>query len=466
MTITESKKNLTTEILVNNNHIFKQTKISLTYWYVSIFSGIISLGALGVYEAIAHAHYVTINQELKAVAGTFHDTFEPLLIKPNKLENTVKEILPDLCLVNIECTQNYHQNKYIHKFIQQGKYYFQFFDLSGNLLGKAGIEIEGLSIIHQQEEIISLTDSNNIRYRQISLILHTKDNQKWGYLQIGRSIEDFDHYVNNIKWFLLLGLPLLIILVIIASWYLADKAMKPVYKSYQEIQQFSSDVAHELRTPLAAIKATIDSVILTANLSLKDNQETLITINRQNQRLINLVNDLLILSRLDTIHEYNNLVVKNEINLEDLINDLIEELSFLALENNINLTREIKLTQDLIITGNEEQIYRVLTNLVVNAIQNTPKNGNVILCLGSSLKEVIIKIIDTGIGMSKKEQKLIFNRFYRVNKARNRDKGGSGLGLSIVRSIVLNHGGKIMVESKENEGSIFTIYLPKVIEKS
>lgn len=448
---------------MKKNYLFKQTQLSLTCWYASIFTSIISLGALGLYEAIAHAHYVTINQELKAVAGTFHDTLEPLLIKPNKLENTIQEILPDLCFVNDKCLKNYHQDKYITKFIQQGKYYFQFFDLSGNLLGKAGIEIDGLPIIHQQEEITNLKDNNNIRYRQISLLLHTKNNQEWGYLQIGRSLEDFDSYVNNIKWFLLLGLPLLIILVIIASWYLAKKAMQPLYNSYQQIQQFSSDVAHELRTPLAAIKATIDSVILSESLPLKDNKEILITINRQNQRLINLVNDLLILSRLDTITENNYIPEKSEINLIDLVNDLIEELSFLALKNKISLRPKIKVSHDLIITGNEEQIYRLITNLVINAIQNTPNNGEVIVLLESNIKEAIIQVIDTGIGINEEEQKLIFNRFYRVNKARNRGKGGSGLGLSIAQAICLYHHGRIELESTVNKGSIFTVYLPKII---
>lgn len=445
---------------MKNNRIFTQTQFSLTCWYASIFTGIISLGALGVYEAIAHAHYVTINQELKTVAGTFHDTFESLLIKPNKLEDTVQNILPDLCLVNQKCEQNYHQSKYITKFIQQGKYYFQFFNLSGNLLGKAGIEIEGLPIIHQQEELINFKD-NNIRYRQISLLLHTKNNQEWGYLQIGRSLEDFDSYVNNIKWFLLLGLPILIILVIIASWYLAKKAMQPVYKSYQQIQQFSSDVAHELRTPLAAIKATIDSVILTENLPSNDNKETLITINRQNQRLINLVNDLLILTRLDSARENNYIITKTDINLIDLVNDLVEELSFLALQNNIYLTQDIKIKKNIFIKGNEEQIYRLLTNLIVNAMENTPENGKVILLLESNIKEYIIRVIDTGIGISNEQKKLIFNRFYRVNKARNQGKGNSGLGLSIAQTIASYHNGRIELESTINKGSIFSVYFPK-----
>lgn len=229
---------------VSKNRLFNQTKISLTAWYASIFSGIITVGALGVYEAIAHAHYITINQELKTVAGTIHDTLEPLLLKPNKLEGNIKEIIPDLCLVKENCEHLYHQNRHLTRLIQQGKYYLKFYDLSGNLLGNTGIKIDKLSLNYPSEEFKTIQDNQNNNYRQISLLLHTKDNQEWGYLQIGRSLEEFDKYVNNIKWLLILGLPLLIILVIIASWYLAEKAMQPLDKSYQQMQQFSSDVAH------------------------------------------------------------------------------------------------------------------------------------------------------------------------------------------------------------------------------
>ncbi|MTF38942.1 two-component system sensor histidine kinase RppB [Cyanobacterium aponinum] len=444
------------------NRLFNQTKISLTCWYASVFSGIISLGAFFVYEAIAHAHYITINQELKTVAGTFHDTLEPLLIQPNKLEKNVKEIILDLCLIDEKCGNQSYKNRYIKGLIQQGKYYLKFYDLSGNLLGNAGVKIDNLSLNYSLEEFTSIQDNQNNNYRQISLLLHTKENKEWGYLQIGRSLEDFDRYVNNIKWLLLLGLPLLIILVIIASWYLAEKAIQPLAQSYQQMQQFGSDVAHELRTPLSAIKATIDSVFLSHNLTLEDSQETFKIIHRQNDRLINLVNDLLILTRLDSGLENTDKIKKNKINLADLINDLTEELSYLALKNQVNLTKEIKESK-VFIFGNEEQIYRLLANLTINAINYNKKNGQVTICLETTKKEVIIKVSDTGIGINKEEQKLIFNRFYRINKARNREKGSCGLGLAIANAIALNHGGRIILESQENQGSIFTVYLPKII---
>nr|WP_241681871.1 ATP-binding protein [Cyanobacterium aponinum] len=228
------------------------------------------------------------------------------------------------------------------------------------------------------------------------------------------------------------------------------------------MQQFGSDVAHELRTPLSAIKATIDSVFLSHNLTLEDSQETFKIIHRQNDRLINLVNDLLILTRLDSGLENTDKIKKNKINLADLINDLTEELSYLALKNQVNLTKEIKESK-VFIFGNEEQIYRLLANLTINAINYNKKNGQVTICLETTKKEVIIKVSDTGIGINKEEQKLIFNRFYRINKARNREKGSCGLGLAIANAIALNHGGRIILESQENQGSIFTVYLPKII---
>lgn len=446
--------------MVKNNSLFNQTKFSLTRWYVSIFTGILSLTALGVYEAIAHAHHVTINEELNTVANTFHSSFEPLLKEVNKLDNDIKNILTGLCFADQKCLNLNNQNK----LIQQEKYYFHFFSLSGELIATAGLPTETLPLQKKQSQLITFKDKNDIRYRQITLLLHTKNQQEWGYLQIGRSLKDFDQYVDNIKWFLLLGLPLLIVIVIIASWYLADKSMQPLYLSYQQRSQFSSDVAHELRTPLSAIKATIDHFLLRKNFTLQDTEETLNIIHRQNQRLITLVNDLLILNRLDSFQNLDeqNYYRKTNVNLVDLINDLTEEYTFLALQNKINFHQQISISshQHFTIQANEEQIYRLVTNLVINAIQNTPENGEVILSLTSNKKEVIIKIIDTGIGIDPKEQKLIFNRFYRINKARSTDKGGSGLGLAIALAIANNHGGRIDLKSNLNKGSIFTIYLP------
>ncbi|MBL1210727.1 two-component system sensor histidine kinase RppB, partial [Geminocystis sp. GBBB08] len=404
---------------MQNNSLFQQTKLSLIRWYVSIFSGVITLGAFLVYEAIAHAHYVTINEELKTVTSTFHNSFEPLLKQPNKLEDTVTNIISDLCLLDDKCLGKYEKNQ----LIRQENYFFHFFDLSGNLIATAGIDTDILPLNKSQQELITFRDKKGIRYRKMTILLHTKNNKEWGYLQIGRSLEDFDNYVTNIRILLLLGLPILIMTIIIASFYLADKAIQPLSIAYQQKSQFSADVAHELRTPLSATKATLDSILLSKNYTIKDSQETIKTVYRQNQRLITIVNDLLILNQLDNHKSNINSVSKlydKKINLRDIISDLIEEFAYLALQHNINLSSQFLAKEsDIFILGNEEQIYRLITNLLINAIQNTSNNGKVTISLETNKKEAIIKIIDTGIGISKEEQKLIFNRFYQVNKARN-----------------------------------------------
>lgn len=420
---------------------------------------ILSVSGLGVYEAIAHAHRITINQELKTVAGTIHDSLEPILEQPGILKPDVINILPNLCLTNSDCIQrinNYHLLGAIH----QEKYYFQFFDLKSNLVAISGIQPEGLKINYRREKLKYLKDIKGIRYRQITIELHTKTNQAWGYIQVGRSLQDFDDYVKNVKLLILLILPMIVILVIIFSWYLARKAMQPVYQSYQQIQQFTADAAHELRTPLAAIRATIEATLMTENISELLAKETLQTLGKQNQRLSNLVADLLMLSRLDQELNLTPQISGEIVDLVDLIDDIYEEFYALANRQQINLIKQIEVQQSLQVRGNEEQLYRLVANLVINAINYTEPQGEVILHLNQKNDQAIIKIIDTGIGISDQEQKLIFNRFYRVNKARSGNQGGSGLGLSIASAIALAHQGKIEVKTELGNGSIFMILLP------
>ena len=117
---------------------------------------------------------------------------------------------------------------------------------------------------------------------------------------VGRSFQDFDQYLSSVRWSLLIGLLLSLALVTAASWWLSALAMRPIYQSYQQIQQFTADAAHELRTPLAAIRATVESVLRLPQIDRWMLKETLMVVNRQNQRLTTLVSDLLLLSRLDS----------------------------------------------------------------------------------------------------------------------------------------------------------------------
>ncbi len=137
-----------------------------------------------------------------------------------------------------------------------------------------------------------------------------------------------------------------------------------------------------------------------------------------------------------------------------------EDLAALAMASEIELTTQIKVSQPIEVYGDRQQLYRLITNLVTNAIQYTSAEGEVIINLTEEHHQAVISIRDTGIGISKPDQKRIFDRFYRVDKARSRSKGGSGLGLAIAKAIALAHNGSLEVQSQLNKGSTFTVRLP------
>jgi two-component system OmpR family sensor kinase len=402
---------------------------------------ILSLCGFGVYYSIAHAHWVALNQELESVAGTLHDSLEHTLKQPGKLEAATQQLLPEISLLPANNKgKEMKSPRHVLGAIHQGDYYIRLLNTSGKLVAVAGFPL-----------------ANNQRYHQISLSLHTQNNQDWGYLQVRRSLKDFDDYLAATRLVLLLGLPLAMLLVCGASWWLAGRAMQPVYTSYAQMQQFTADAAHELRTPLAAIGATVESALRMPQLSPAEARDILTRVERQNHRLSQLVKDLLLLSRM----EQQALALKRqECCLNDVISDIAEEFAALAIDANVKLTTKILASQPVHIIGDEEQLYRLVSNLVVNAIQHTPAGGEVKLILDSSSHHAIIQIQDTGIGIAPKHQKRIFDRFYRVSHDRSRNTGGSGLGLAIAAAIASAHQGNIQLTTQIGEGSTFTIRLP------
>jgi signal transduction histidine kinase len=440
---------------MNQNSLFFRARWRLVFWYSGVMGFILCLSGVGAYQMMVHAHWQGLHDEIRAVAGTLHDTLEPMLQQPDQMNPYVQNVLPNLCLVREPCANdNNSGRRHILGVTQKDGYYIHFRDRNHRPIATVGKPPD----VEENPDAVwqMLQDDQGNRYYQVSLLLKNSSDLPWGYMQIGRSLTDYDRHLNESKLALLIGLPMGFLAIAIASWYLAAMAMRPVYTSYQQIQQFTADAAHELRTPLAAIRATVESFLAMDSLSELESRHILKVIERQNDRISQLVGDLLLLSRIDTETNSQNF---SPCCLNDILSDLVEELAPLALASEINLNLDLNTQVPLLVMGNESQLYRLFSNLIANAIQYTNINGQVSISLSQQDREALISIRDSGIGIAEQDLPHIFDRFYRVNSDRSRTTGGSGLGLAIARAIAHKHRGNIQVNSELDKGSKFTVSL-------
>ena len=220
-------------------------------------------------------------------------------------------------------------------------------------------------------------------------------------------------------------------------------------------QRFLADVSHELRTPLTVIKGNAD---LMRHMKQFD-EESLFSIDQEAGRLTRLVGGLLLLTQADSGKLTLN---KQPVELDTLLLEVFQEMHILA-GNKVNL--KIAGIDQIQFNGDRDRLKQVLLNLVGNAIQYTPQGGDVRMGLARVGDQARIIVRDTGPGIPSEDLPYIFDRFYRAEKSRTRSSSpGFGLGLSIAKWIVENHGGTINVESKEGQGTTFAIWLP--LEKS
>jgi len=221
---------------------------------------------------------------------------------------------------------------------------------------------------------------------------------------------------------------------------------------------FVANLSHELKTPIGAVAALADS--------LSGETETEVVwrlaerIVTESHRMSRIVDDLLDLSRV----EFGGTEVWTDIDLATVLVEVVSTNQYAAKRQGLGLS--LTGSAELLVRGDRSQLISVFSNLVDNAIKYSEIGG--IVNVSSTIKgeEIMVSVTDHGIGIAERDQKRIFERFYRVDKARSRATGGTGLGLSIVRHIVLEHGGAIDIRSEEGVGSTFTVRLPRVAVKT
>ena len=217
-------------------------------------------------------------------------------------------------------------------------------------------------------------------------------------------------------------------------------------------KRLTSDVAHELRTPLSAVSSHLEAMIEGI---WEATPERLQSCQEEIKRLGSLVADL---QRLANIEDGNLKLSKTRVDLHEIAQTAVRNLESEGMKKQISLSVS---GSPAYADADRERIIQVAMNLLSNALRYTPQNGKIEVETLETEAESILRVKDNGIGIPEQELPYIFERFYRTDKSRNRKTGGTGIGLTIAKSIVESHGGKITVESTVGEGSSFTVLLPK-----
>ena len=339
---------------------------------------------------------------------------------------------------------------------------------------------------------------DGIRYRVMTRPLY-HDGRLVDVLQVGENLEANDTALALLLWKRILYTPLLILLLSGCGWFLAGRALSPLRRitdairkitaenlnlrlpvdkkpneltdltvsfnetlerlanSFARIKRFTGDASHELRTPLAILKGETEVSLRWAK-GEEELRQTLASNLEEIERMERITEGLLHLAKSESGEFHLNL---SSFSLNDLLQDLYIHSKTLGEAKKIVTILQMQVDHEVFIRADQMHLHRALLNFVTNAIKYTPEGGQVTLTLAlNAANEARIHVRDTGMGIPTEHLPHIFERFYRVDEARNRNIGGTGLGLAIVKAIINAHQGRIRVLSTPGQGSEFIVYLP------
>ncbi len=318
-----------------------------------------------------------------------------------------------------------------------------------------------------------------------------------GVAQVGFSLTEGRRSLRQLLWWILIAAPVAFVVALLGGWLLINRFLRPLAtitrtarqisadglarqrlplegtedelgslaQSFNQMldklertftlqQRFAADAAHELRTPLTAMRGEIE-VTLRRPRSEKEYRETLQSNLEEIERLTRLTNNLLTLARADAGEP---IAYAEPFDLSLLCREVFKKFEPPARDKGVEM--DLDCEDGVLLFGGLGEVERALGNLIENAIKHTPRGESVRIVLERAEGQIRLIVSDTGLGIPKEDLAYIFERFYRVDRARARQQGGAGLGLSIVKAIVEAHGGTIQVTSDTGQGTVFTILLP------
>ena len=454
--------------------MFQATRRRLAFWYTAATAVLLLIFATGFYFYVRDTLVERVDDTLNHVAEVVRRS---LVIEPapssTPLQSSLRVNLEASFRSNADAVEDDHID--LEWFNTAGKLLWSTFSApldvplhsnsSGETVyGKISRELEPLPSLDSLPDLLVL--------RQITQQIQVGQ-QVLGYLRVSHPWFEVSKPSRQLIRDLALGTTLTVAAVAALGWFLSGLAIAPVRDSYQRLKQFTADASHELRNPIAVIQTNVQVAL--ADPDPHWQQDQLRVVERLTRRLGRLVDDLLFLARQDS----GITPLKREsVRLDSLLQEVVEEQQAIAAEKALLLTLSIvdlpttafSAESPYSLSADRDQLIRLFTNLIGNAIQYTP-SGKISVTLQRQKQPLLslqVQVQDTGIGIPAEAVQHLFDRFYRVDPARSSagerlgksETSGSGLGLALAKAIVENHQGQIQVESKLQQGTVFTVILP------
>jgi len=398
-------------------------------WYAGVLALSLVAFALVIYYAAAKGLHDRQDESLRSTAQTVASAYVEEIGEAHSLTKAAEIVLVELTFPNR---------------------YVQIIDSNGHSIASSkNLSGTHLTIPPGTVGFVTVDDT------RVAVVPVSSD-PTLGFAAVAEPLSVLEEGLGQLRRDFFAGVPLVLVLASLGGYILARKSLEPIASMVNEQQRFIADASHELRTPLAVLRGETE-VALGRTRTVEEYQESLTLIQEEAERLSRIVEDLFILARQPI--QSPTALVKEPVSLTDVVKDCARAAQVLASRKGVRLKLENDSTS-IALNADEELIKRMILNLLDNAVKYTPEGGEISLALEKHNGSAEIVVRDTGIGLSQTDQQRVFDRFYRVDKARSRALGGAGLGLSIARSIVEAHGGNITIDSTPRHGSTFTVSLP------
>ena len=416
--------------------MFDSVRIRLTLWYAGVLALSLIAFALVIYYVVAAGFRERQDEALRSTAQTVASAYVEEYEEQHSLAKAGEVILVELTFPNryVQVTDNTGQP----------------IASSRNLA--APVILPSAALTEARQQTSTLVTVNGLRAAVVPLA----SDRDLGFAVVGEPLSVIEDGLSRLRRDFFAGVPLVLLLASVGGYFLARKSLAPIAASFKEQQRFIADASHELRTPLAVLRGETE-VALGKTRTVDEYQSSLALIQDEAERLSHIVEDLFILAREPI--DKPAVLARETMSLNQTVRDCARAAEVLAVRKGVQLKLENS-SASIALNGDQELINRLILNLLDNAVKYTPEGGEISLALERQNGNAEIVVQDTGIGIPEADQPRVFDRFYRVDKARSRALGGAGLGLSIVRWIVDVHGGEIGVDSAPGRGSKFTVKLP------